>query len=311
MGSYDPFVGGGIPVSMRTVSAYDEPRDRRFPCETWYPAGDGVHPLVVYSHHSGGHRRAASYLCSHLASHGYVVAALDHSEVVASELALDPALTPEERIARAKETWVPARVPDIRFLIDHTLETTTADGDRVGIVGHSFGGWTALAAPDDESRIRSVVALAPAGSEPAPPGTIPATLRFRWARDVPTLYLVAADDASLPLEGMYQLYERTPATKRMVILHRADHLHFVDDAERMHEEFRAMSLTGPATQIQQRMRPITELCSGEQAHLFVRGLTLAHFDATLAGHEEAQRFLDRDLTAELARRGVEATALEP
>jgi hypothetical protein len=110
---------------------------------------------------------------------------------------------------------------------------------------------------------------------------------------------------------MHQLYERTPATKRMVILHRADHLHFVDDAERMHEEFRAMSLTGPATQIQQRMRPITELCSGEQAHLFVRGLTLAHFDATLAGHEEAQRFLDRDLTAELARRGVEATALEP
>jgi predicted dienelactone hydrolase len=311
---YDPFAGGGVPVGVRTVSADDEARARRFPCETWYPARqegrDGPAPLVVYSHHSGGHRRAASYLCTHLASHGYVVAALDHSEVVAPELALDPALASEERIARAGQTWVPARVPDIRFLIDHTLATTTAAGDRVGIVGHSFGGWTALAAPDDEPRIRSVVALAPAGSEPPPPGIIPATLRFRWRSDVPTLYLVAADDSSLPLDGMYQLYERTPATKRMLILHRADHLHFVDDVEQVHEEFRTMSLTGPAAQIQQRMRPIDELCSGEQAHLFVRGLTLAHLDATLRGHEDARRFLDGDLISELASRGVEATTVE-
>jgi len=53
------------------------------------------------------------------------------------------------------------------------------------------------------------------------------------------------------------------------------------------------------------MRPITEFCSGEQAHLFVRGLTLCHMDATLRQHAEAQRFLDGDIEAELAARGVE------
>jgi predicted dienelactone hydrolase len=55
-------------------------------------------------------------------------------------------------------------MPDVRFLLDHLLEGPAWDPDahldpaRIGIVGHSFGGWTALAAPDVESRIRAVVA---------------------------------------------------------------------------------------------------------------------------------------------------------
>jgi dienelactone hydrolase len=320
MERYEPFRRGQLSVDVRSVQAHDEARDRRFSIEVWYPvaepAGDarrrpGVHPLIVYSHHSGGDRRAASYLCTHLASHGYVVAALDHSEVAAPELALPADGTPQQRVEWVQRTWVPARVPDVRFLIDQMLDDTTVDGGRIGIVGHSFGGWTALATPDHDSRVGAVVALAPAGSEPPPPGTIPVTLGFEWGRDVPTMYLVADADASLPLDGMHQLYERTPAPKRMLILRRADHLHFVDDVERMHEAFRTTPLSGPVAEIQQRMRPITELCSGEEAHLIVRGLTVAHFDATLRGRLPAQRFLNEDLAAELADRGIDATIIGP
>jgi predicted dienelactone hydrolase len=47
----------------------------------------GTSPLILYSHHAGGSRRAATFLCTHLTSHGYIVAALDHSEVIAPELA--------------------------------------------------------------------------------------------------------------------------------------------------------------------------------------------------------------------------------
>lgn len=287
------------------MQASDEARNRVFACEIWSGEAEPPFPLIVYSHHSSGHRRAASYLCAHLASHGYAVAALDHSEVVAPELAIPAELTPEQRIAQAMRTWVPARVPDIRFLIDQMLASTTGH-PPVGIVGHSFGGWTALAAPDDEPRIESVVALAPGGGEPAPPGTIPAPLHFAWGRDVPTLYLVAEDDATLPIAGMYQLYERAPAPKRMLILGRADHLHFIDDVERQHEAFRTMPATGHIAEMQERMRPIAELCSGEQAHTFVRGLTLAHFDATLRQLEEARLFLDGDVAGTLAGLGVDA-----
>jgi hypothetical protein len=54
--------------------------------------------------------------------------------------------------------------------------------------------------------------------------------------------------------------------------------------------------------------PITELCSGEQAHLFARGLTLGHLDATLRHLDGAKRFLAGDGEAGLAARGVEAIA---
>jgi hypothetical protein len=55
-------------------------------------------------------------------------------------------------------------------------------------------------------------------------------------------------------------------------------------------------------------RPITELCGGDTAHTFVRGLTLAHLDATLRKDRAAARFLAGDLGAVLAARGIDAEA---
>jgi pimeloyl-ACP methyl ester carboxylesterase len=122
-----------------------------------------------------------------------------------------------------------------------------------------------LAAPDVERRIRAVVALAPAVSSQPRPGIIPAKLAFLWGRDVPTLYLAAERDTATPLSGMYELFDRTPAARQLVILSRADHLHFVDDVDHEHEAMRAMSLPGEAAWIAKAMLPIGELCSGEQA----------------------------------------------
>jgi predicted dienelactone hydrolase len=278
-----------------------------FPCEIWSPeSAEGSHPLVVYSHHSGGGRRAASYLCDHLASHGYVVAALDHSEVIAEELKRKEGETSEQLSARA-DVWIANRVPDIRFLLDHLLSGVVAhiDPDRIGIVGHSFGGWTALAVPEVDSRIRAVVALAPAGSSQPKPGIIPAKLSFRWGRNIPTLFLVAENDVPLPLDGMYEIFERTPSAKQMVILRRADHYHFLDNAEEVHETVRATTFPANLAWMTEQMRPISELSSGSQAELFVRGLTVCHMDATLKQHQDARQFLNGDIKADLAARGVD------
>jgi hypothetical protein len=54
-------------------------------------------------------------------------------------------------------------------------------------------------------------------------------------------------------------------------------------------------------------RPAAELGTGEQAHVFVRGLTLSHLDAALR-RLDAGRFLAGDVEGELAARGVEAVA---
>jgi predicted dienelactone hydrolase len=229
---------------------------------------------------------------------------MDHSELVVPELARKDGETPEQKAART-QGWISSRVPDIRFLLDH-LSESGHDVTRVGIAGHSFGGWTALAAPEMEPRLGAVVAMAPAGSSKTKPGILQATLSFAWGRDVPTMLLAAGDDISLPLEGMFELFERTPGTKRLAILCRADHLHFMDDVERRHEAVRAMKFPGELSWISEEMRPISQLCSGEQAHLFTRGLALAHFDAVLRGSTEARQFLDGDVQGELASRGVEA-----
>src|SRR6266536_17378 len=270
--TYDPFSRGRFPVGVATVQTPDTARGRVLPCEIWYPAaahhagedvaagtrdrftvpgGDaprvqtavrnaaaqpGTYPLVVFSHHGGGHRRSATFLCTHLSSHGYVVAALDH--------------------------W-------------------------------------------------AVVALAPGGSSQPRPGIIPAKLAFRWDRDVPTLYLVAERDTATPLDGMYELFDRTPAARPLVVLRRADHLHFIDNVENEHEAMRAMSFPGEAAWIPKAMLPIGELCSGEQAHLFVRGMTLCHLDVTLRQQPQARRPLAGDIQAQLAARGVEVILHRP
>ena len=99
-----------------------------------------------------------------------------------------------------------------------------------------------------------------------------------------------------------------PGSKRMFVLRRADHQHFVDDVEAEHEALRAMTIPGEAAWMPAAMRPIDEMATGEQAHCFVRGLTLAHLDATVRGLKHADQFLDSRALAELATRGVEAVA---
>jgi len=346
MVTYDPFLRGRFPVGVQTFQWRDAARNRDFPCEVWYPAASrytgqdldpktqdrftswsssveqrqaavrgaaplpGLHALIIFSHHSGGHRRASTFLCTHLSSHGYVVAGLDHYEVIAPELARRNDESAEQKKARWQAV-IESRVPDVRFLIDRLLHSGNQnlelelDPSRIGIVGHSFGGWTALATPEIDSRIRAVAALAPGGASNPRPGILPVKLSFQWKRDVPALYLVAENDVPLPLAGMYELFERAPSPKQMVILRRADHLHFINNVEQAHEAFRTAPMPAEVAEMQKEILPIGELCSGEQAHLWIRGLTLAHMDAILKDRHEAQLFLAGDIEREMARYGVD------
>ncbi len=349
MQKYTPFVRGQFPVGVRTIQALDKLRNRLFSCEIWYPATEqyagqdissqtqdfftinlgstaqsqmavrnaiamaGNYPLILFSHHAGGHRRAATFLCTHLSSHGYIVAALDHSEAIAVELACREGETDEQKALR-RQAIVDNRVPDIQFLLKQLLNGLVSeinfDPAQIGIVGHSLGGWTALTTVDVEKSISAVVALAPGGSSKPKPGILPGKLNFSWGRDVPTLYLVAENDVSLPLQGMYEIFERTSATKQMVILRKADHLHFMDNVEQMHEFVRAMTFPDELAWLPKEMLPISELCSQQQAHLFVRGLTLCHMDAVLKQQENAQQFWVSDIEAELAMCGVDAVVYD-
>ncbi len=183
------------------------------------------------------------------------------------------------------------------------------DDSRVGLVGHSLGGWTALDTPDVEPRIGAVVALAPAGCSHPRPGIAPVQLPFSWNRDVATLILTGDADVMTPLDGVSEVFSRIPSTKRMFVLAGADHLHLLDDVTTAHEALRSSQLPGDAAWIPRAMRPIAELCQPERAHEFARSLTLAHLDAYLREDAQALAFLSDGAVRLLRECGVDTRQL--
>jgi len=355
--SYDPFVRGPHPAGVTTVQSEDAARGRKLPLEVWYPAADahrgqdldpatragyrpmpvaaplpqaavrdaapaqGRHPVVGFSHGFAGHRCQSTFLCTHLASHGYVVVAPDHVGNTTVDVMLEAmrifqgqagAPDPAEMMGRVREI-AELRPDDLSHALDFVLEggvpaAGELDPERVAVSGHSFGGWTTLMVAGRDPRVRAAVPLAPAGGElDLPQNPFADLLDLAWPREVPTLYVVAERDSLLPLRGMFGLLERTPGPRAMVVLRGTDHQHFCDNAEQIHELFRAMKIPGPWGEIDlaARMAPFAELTPAADADFAIRGLTLAHLDAHLGGRADAHALLG-EAGRSLADRGVRA-----
>lgn len=97
----------------------------------------GPYPLVVFSHGFSANPEWYSTLPEHYASHGFIVLAPEHADPEWSESALASIDRPR----------------DITQTLDFAEELTAPDGelaglidlDNVAVVGHSYGGYTALA----------------------------------------------------------------------------------------------------------------------------------------------------------------------
>ncbi|RZM77985.1 alpha/beta hydrolase [Leptolyngbya iicbica] len=107
-------------------------------------------PVVVISHGLGDGRTSYDYLANFLAERGFAVASLDHpgsnSQQIAQLLSgLSPELIDDHEFANR-----PIDVSELLNELEQFAKTRPDLGDRlntnnVGVIGHSFGGYTALA----------------------------------------------------------------------------------------------------------------------------------------------------------------------
>jgi predicted dienelactone hydrolase len=159
----------------------------------------GSFPLVVFSHGNGGVRFQSWFLMQTLASHGFVVAAPDHTGNTAQD-AINGTSDPPGVVANN-------RPRDVSFVIDEMLARDAdpaspfhrrIDDRSIGVAGHSFGGFTALAmaagfgdfAPDP--RVDAIVPIAPV--------TFLHSDEQLASIDVPTMLLGGTSDATIPIE---------------------------------------------------------------------------------------------------------------
>ncbi len=109
--------------------------------ESVSPTRGRAHPLLVFSHGFGGIKLQSIGLMEALASHGFLVASVEHTGNAQSSSTDD------------FDTAAENRVPDVSFVIDTLFARSRDAGDLlygsvvegdVGVLGHSFGAMTSL-----------------------------------------------------------------------------------------------------------------------------------------------------------------------
>lgn len=191
------------------------------------PVPNVARPLIVFSHGSGGISVQSTVLCETLASHGFVVAAPNHAGNTASDAFFGTGF-PFATTARN-------RPRDVSALITKMIARSRDPGDRlyrvvnpfqIGVTGHSFGGFTALAMASGyaevpaDPRVRAIMPIAPAARLLSDAELARIT--------VPLLVLIGSEDSTTPAEPNARISFEQPASRRV---YRADivgaeHNHF-------------------------------------------------------------------------------------
>ncbi|MFD0278626.1 alpha/beta hydrolase family protein [Kitasatospora sp. NPDC127111] len=221
------FLVDGVPRA-RTRAVFDAPVD----------SSGGRFPVVLFSPGSGGVRTQNTAWAEELASHGYVVAALDHpydsaavvladGRTVTTETASSGDPDEDEELAAG---WTAVRAADLSFVLSQ-LESLDRDGTagplagrldtgRAAVTGHSMGGAAALQAARQDRRFAAVIDLDGYPHGPTSPSL-----------DRPTLALTQAitpgtDPRYLP--RLTEVLDSATATSYRLTIPGAAHLTFMD-----------------------------------------------------------------------------------
>jgi predicted dienelactone hydrolase len=211
----------------------------------WKPAGPAPpagYPMIVFSHGFTGCNTQSVFFTEALAAAGYLVVAPNHADGrcgTARRSAGGFSVSrpqPEASFGDAK-SWSDStyrdRLTDIRTILDTILRTPTwngvpVDAQRIGIAGHSLGGYTALGMAGAwpswrDPRIKAALGLSP--------WCLPFIDRGDLGHlHVPVMYQGGTWDAGITpsVRRPGGAYDQTAAPKYYVELNRAGHLAWTD-----------------------------------------------------------------------------------
>ena len=260
---------------LRTNSALDAPI-----------AEEGApYPVLLFGPRWGGSRNQNTFLAEDLASHGYVVVAVDHplnanrveladGSVVRSDRGDALSNLEAKSASTVLATWgkeLDIWLADDKFVLDN-LEKQNAgqfsgrlDLTRVGAFGHSFGGAASLNLLGSDPRVKSAVNL---------DGWTFQGLDHRTSQPMMIVYegVSAIQHPETGVEGALNSNDKNAVDSSLkqhggirAFVDGTQHLDFTDQT--LFSPFRSLTFTGPIAG--QRIREIT------------RGLVLGFFDQTL------------------------------
>lgn len=189
----------------------------------------GEFPLVVVSHGGGGSHLLYRTITTHLAKSGYVVAMLEHPGNNRNNNELED--THENLVNRPRH---------VRITIDavsfDTQFSACVQPNNIAIIGHSMGGYTALAVAGGtpwsktrqrvnvvpDPRVRALVLLAPATAFYIPDDSLSNVT-------VPILMLVAEHDQFTPRWHADVVLDRVPGRSQVIcrVIKNAGHFSFL------------------------------------------------------------------------------------
>ncbi|MFI5646321.1 alpha/beta hydrolase family protein [Kitasatospora sp. NPDC051705] len=266
----------------------------------------GKRPVVLYSAGFGDPRTWGTGLVEDLASRGYVVVTVDHT-YDASEVAFPngdlatsvfPELLgkPDLDLADVLRTSLQTRVDDTRFVLDQLPGlcrdpklpaglAASLDLDRIGMVGHSAGGSTALQAMHDDPRIAAAVDMDGQLHFPGPDGHTGVVLTDVAAKGLtrPFLLMGTREEDSGDYHhqpGWDALWQHSTGWHADVTLDGSRHASYTDAQSLLPQLARQGAITP-----EQLGKDLGEV-RPERAVLATRTYVASFFDRWLRGHDD-------------------------
>ncbi|MBT8454072.1 MAG: hypothetical protein KJO40_19070 [Deltaproteobacteria bacterium] len=177
-------------------------------------ASGGRFPLVIFAHGSASYRNQSTFLTTHLASWGFVVASVDYLERgLRRQVDLDESLTPDPEL----DDVVLTRMVVMLLADENSRAGSPLQGrvstDQIAITGHSAGGGTSIRFGGEPDVITYIPLSAGISSDSMV--SLP---------DRPSLWLTGAIDAIVEPERTANAFAASNAPARHVVIEAMGHL---------------------------------------------------------------------------------------